>query len=221
MKQALLSGDKGVVDELLRILSDARGRCAWGSVGFCFRNLFLDVDAEARQQLLSDGRGIVEAIVGVLDGDEAAAWAGAGVALKSFLSDLSASAKQSLLGGDKGVVRALLRILGETKGKAAWNNACFSLSNLMTKLPADIKESFLSDGRGIVEAIVGVLDGDEASTWASAGGTSNSFWSGVTARWREWYCGSYFPNSWRFKPRRMGQRLLLHEGASRRPSSIH
>ena len=77
VQQSLLSGEKGVVDALLRVLADARAKSAWGSVGFCFRNMFLGVAADVRQQLLSDGRGIVEAIVGVLNGDEAAAWAGA------------------------------------------------------------------------------------------------------------------------------------------------
>jgi hypothetical protein len=113
VKQALLSGEKGVVDALLRVLSDARGKSAWGSVGFSFRNMFLDVTADVRQQLLSDGRGIVEAIVGVLDSDEAAAWAGACGALHGFLGNLSASTKQSLLSDEKGVVRGLLRVLGD------------------------------------------------------------------------------------------------------------
>ena len=181
VKQTLLSGDKGVVDELLRVLSDARCRCAWGSVGFCFRNLFLNVDAEARQQLLSDGRGIVEAIVGVLDGDEAAAWEGACGAMRAFPIDLCVDVKQSMLSGDKGLVRALLRILGETKGKAAWDNACRCFWSMFTGISADCREALLSDGRGIVEAIVGVLDGDEAAAWAGAGGALNTFLSDLSA----------------------------------------
>jgi hypothetical protein len=115
VKQSLLSGEKGVVDALLRVLADARGKGAWGSVGFCFRNLFLNVSAEVRQQLLSDGRGIVEAFVGVLYSDEAAAWEGACGAIRAVSAYTCGSIKESLLSGEKGVVLALLRILGETK----------------------------------------------------------------------------------------------------------
>ena len=32
LKQALLGGDKGIVDALLRVLADTRGKRAWGSV---------------------------------------------------------------------------------------------------------------------------------------------------------------------------------------------
>jgi hypothetical protein len=72
--------------------------------------MFLDVDAVVRQQLLSDGRGIVEAIVGVLEGDEVAAWEGACAALRAFPIDLSVGLKQTLLSGEMGVARALLRV---------------------------------------------------------------------------------------------------------------
>jgi hypothetical protein len=84
VQQALLRGEKGFVDALLHVQSDAKGNCAWGSNKFCFRNMSLDIAADVRQQLLSDGRGIVEAIVGVLAGDEAAAWASACRALANF-----------------------------------------------------------------------------------------------------------------------------------------
>jgi hypothetical protein len=174
-KQALLSGERGVVDALLRVLADARGKRAWGSVGFCFRNLFLDVAAEVRQQLLSDGRGVVEAIVGVLESDEAPAWEGACGALRAFPIDVSVGLKESLLSGEKGIVRALLRVLGDSKGKAAWSNACFSLGNILNKINEDFKQSLLSDGRGVVEAIIGVLEGDEAAAWVGAGGALTNF----------------------------------------------
>jgi hypothetical protein len=168
VKQSLLSGEKGVVDALLRVLADAKVKSAWGSVGFCFKNMFLDVAADVRQQLLSDGRGIVEAIVGVLNGDAAAAWEGACGALRALPVDISVSVKQALLSGEKGVVRALMRVLGDPKGKSAWGNACFSLANMIAQTNDDFKESLFTDGRGIVEAIVGVLNGDEAAAWQGA-----------------------------------------------------
>jgi len=180
-KQALLSGEKGVVDALLRVLADTRGGCAWGSVGFCFRNMFLNVAADVRQQLLSDGRGIVEAIVGVLDGDETAAWEGACGALRAFPVDVSIGVKQSLLSGEKGIVRALLRVLGESKGKAAWGNACFSLGNMIFNLNDDFKKSLLSDGQGVIEAIIGVLDGDETAAWVGAVGALLNYIIGISS----------------------------------------
>ena len=149
-------------------------------MGFCFRNLFLDVAAEVRQQLLSDGRGVVEAIVGVLEGDEAAAWEGACGALRAFPIDVSVGLKESLLSGEKGIVRALLRVLGDSKGKAAWDNACRCFWNMFIGTSADCREALLSDGRGVVEAIVGVLDSDEAAAWADAGGALNNFLSDLS-----------------------------------------
>jgi hypothetical protein len=181
VKRSLLSGEKGVVDALLRVLADAKHKAAWGFVGFCFRNMFLDGAAEERLQLLSDGRGIIEAIVGVVQGDEASAWAGACGALNSFLFNLPASAKQLLLNGEKGVVRGLLRVLGDSKGKAAWDFASKCFWNMFIGASAVCKEALLSDGRGIVEAIVGVVQGDEASAWAGACGALNSFLSDLSA----------------------------------------
>jgi hypothetical protein len=169
-KQSLLSGEKGVVDALLRVLANENCKIAWGSVGFCFRNLFLNVNAEVRQQLIIDSRGIVEAIVGVLESDEVTAWEGACGAVRACLFQLCVSVKESLLSGEKGVVRALLRVLGDTKGKAAWEHACRCFWSMFTGSSSDCREALLSDGRGIVEAIVGVLDSEEAAAWAGAVG---------------------------------------------------
>jgi len=170
VKQVLLSGEKGVVDALLRVLADARGKSAWGSVGFCFRNMFLDVAADVRQQLLSDGRGIVEAIAGVLDGDEIAAWASACGALSSFLSNVSASSKQSLLSGKKGFVVQILRVLGVSEHSSC-GSACSVLSTLLTGVPPSAKSMFLLSQPQLIATIIARLENEDAhSSWRDSMG---------------------------------------------------
>jgi hypothetical protein len=168
VKEALLKGEKGVVDALLRVLANAKGTSAWGFVGFCFRNLFLDVAAEMRQQLLSDGRGIAEAIVGVLDGDEATAWAGAGGALISLLNNVSVCTKQSLLRGERGIVIRIIRVLGNFK-HGGWGCACSCMSGLLADLPPSAKSTFLLSQPLLVTTIISCLDNEDAHIcWAGA-----------------------------------------------------
>jgi hypothetical protein len=127
----------------------------------------------------------VEAIVGVLEGDEAAAWVGAGVALNCFLSDISSTTKERLLSGEKGIARALLRVLGDSQGKSAWNTACECFWSMFIGTSADCKEAVLSDGRGIIQAIVGVLEGDEAGAWAGASGALTIFFIDISSTAKE------------------------------------
>jgi hypothetical protein len=168
LKQELLGGDKGIVDALLRVLADTRGKRAWGSVACCFRNMFLDVAAEVRQQLLSDGRGIVEAIVGVLEGEEAAAWAAAGGALNSFLIGILVSTKQLLLSSEKGILVRVLRVLRDSS-HGAWGSACSFMSAFVADIPSSAKSVFLLSQPQLVPTIIVCLDSDDAhSSWAVA-----------------------------------------------------
>ena len=217
-------------DPLLAALRNDAAAQEWAGTCSSLKAIFEKLPADAKAALVASD-GCVSALLHAIarecevscsdDETQAAALRGACDALNALITDLPKGVKQTLLSGDKGVVDELLRVMSDVRGQCVWGSVGFCFRNLLLNVDAEARQRLLSDGRGNVEAIVGVLDGDEASAWAGAGGTSNSFWSGVTARWREGYCGSYFPNYCRFKPRRMGQRLLLDEGASRRPSSIH
>jgi len=167
-KQSLLSGEKGIVRALLRVLGDSKGKAAWDNACRCFWNMFIGTSADCRAALLSDGRGVVEAIVGVLDSDEAAAWADAGGALNSFLSGISVAAKQSLLSGEKGIAVRILRVLGDPS-HGAWGSACTCMSDLLADLPPSVKSMFLLSQPQLVATIIACLDSDVThSSWAGA-----------------------------------------------------
>jgi hypothetical protein len=106
------------VPALLRVLGDENGKAAWGHACFALGDLVDGLPADATESMLGDGHGIVEAIAGVLESDQADAFAGAGVALGKVLSSLPAATKQALLCDEKGIVRRLLSVLGNSRGKA-------------------------------------------------------------------------------------------------------
>jgi hypothetical protein len=79
---------------------------------------------------LSDGLGVLEAIVGVLDGDEAAAWSGASGALVVFLMDASCTTKELVLKSNHHIIICFIRILRHIED-LRWGIVCTSSAFLV------------------------------------------------------------------------------------------
>ena len=119
---------------------------------------------------MSDGRGVVEALVGVLDGDEAGAWAGAAGSLDSFLSDISSAAKQSLLSYKKSVIAPVLRLIGDSS-LGAFASALKFTKALLADIPLSAKSAFLLSQPQIVSALTTCLESEDShSCWGDAMG---------------------------------------------------
>ena len=169
-KQALISGEKGVVDALLHVLADSEGNAAWNYASICLWELFINTSAECREALLSDGRGVVEALVGVLDGDEAGAWARAAGALSSFFSGISSTALQSLLSYKKSVIAPVLRLIGNSS-HGAFGSASKFTSALLAGIPRSAKSAFLLTQPQLVSALTVCLESEDSHRcWGDAMG---------------------------------------------------
>jgi hypothetical protein len=169
-KQSLLSGDKGIVRCLLRVLGDFKGQAAWDIACQCFLNIFTGTSTHCRQALLSDGRGIVDTIVSVLEGDEAAAWASAGTALNIFLSEFSVSTKQLLLSDENGVVVRIIRVLNDGSQRCgAFSSASSFMSNIIAGVSLSAKSVFLTSQPQLVGILISLLETEDAHTcWGGA-----------------------------------------------------
>jgi hypothetical protein len=170
VKQSLLSGDKGIVRCLLLVLGDFKGQAAWDIACQCFSNIFTGTSTHCREALVSDGRCIVDTIVGVLEGDEAAAWASAGTALNIFLSEISVSTKQLLLSGENGVVVRIIGVLNDGSQRCgAFSSASSFMSNIIAGVPLSAKSLFLVSQPQLVGILISLLETEDAHTcWEGA-----------------------------------------------------